>query len=143
MPPASFAGWNGVLAGAFLAFFAFIGFEDIVNMAEETREAKAVVPRAVILTLVISVAIYALIAAVAAAYPDRAGLIASKAPLALMFEGFTGLSGTTIAAMASIAMVNGILVQIVMASRVLYGMAKEGMAPGFLPGFTPAARPRP
>ena len=128
-PPASFSAWNGVLAGAFLAFFAFIGFEDIVNMAEETREAKSVVPRAVILTLVISVAIYALVAVVAAAYPDRAALIASRAPLALIFAGFTGRSGAIIAAMASIAMVNGILVQIVMASRVLYGMAGEGMAP--------------
>src|SRR5690606_18496839 len=72
----------------------------------------------------------ALIAAVAAAYPDRTALIQSRAPLALIFEGFTGRSGVAIAAMASIAMVNGILVQIVMASRVLYGMAGEGMAPG-------------
>jgi len=128
-PPASFPGWNGVMAGAFLAFFAFIGFENIVNMAEETREAKIVMPRAVILTLFVSVAIYVLIAAVASAYPDRAGLTGSKAPLAFLFEKTTGYSGTTVAAMASIAMVNGILVQIVMASRILYGMANEGMAP--------------
>jgi amino acid transporter len=50
----------------------------------------------------------------------------------VLFEGATGQPGAVIAAMASIAMVNGILVQIVMASRVLYGMAGEGMMPGLL-----------
>ena len=131
-PPLQPALWTGVLAGGFLAFFAFIGFEDIVNMAEETHDASNVVPRAVIWTLFISVAIYVLVAAVAASHPDRAALTASKAPLAVLFEGATGQSGTVIAIMASIAMVNGILVQIMMGSRVLYGMANEGMAPKFL-----------
>jgi amino acid transporter len=121
-----------VLAGSFLAFFAFIGFENIVNMAEEAEDATRVIPRAVILTLVLSVAIYALAAAVAAAYADRAALVASKAPLAVLFEGTTGQPGAIVAAMASVAMVNGILVQIVMASRVLYGMAGEGMMPSLL-----------
>lgn len=128
-PPAQAAQWSAVLAGSFLAFFAYIGFENVVNMAEESEDATRVIPQAVILTLVISVAIYALAAAVAAAYPDRAALVGSKAPLAVMFEGATGQPGTVIAAMASVAMVNGILVQIVMASRVLYGMAAEGMMP--------------
>jgi amino acid transporter len=131
-PPAEVSQWSAVLAGSFLAFFAFIGFENIVNMAEEAEDATRVIPKAVLLTLVISVAIYALAAAVAAAYVDRAALVASKAPLAVLFEGETGRPGAIIAAMASLAMVNGILVQIVMASRVLYGMAGEGMMPGLM-----------
>jgi amino acid transporter len=131
-PPQEAAQWSAVMAGSFLAFFAFIGFENIVNMAEETEDAARVIPRAVILTLIISVAIYALAAAVAAAYADRAALVESKAPLAVLFEGTTGQPAAVIAAMASIAMVNGILVQIVMASRVLYGMAGEGMMPPLL-----------
>jgi amino acid transporter len=131
-PPAEAAQWSAVLAGGFLAFFAFIGFENIVNMAEEAEDATRIIPKAVLLTLLISVAIYALAAAVAASYADRAALVASKAPLAVLFEGETGRPGGIIAAMASIAMVNGILVQIVMASRVLYGMAGEGMMPGLL-----------
>jgi amino acid transporter len=128
----SAAGWMPVFSGAFLAFFAFIGFEDIENMAEETRDPHRTVPLAIILTLVISVAIYMLVAAVAAALPDRAALTASKTPLATLFELATGRDGAPIAVMASIAMVNGILVQIVMASRVLYGMAREGMLPQWL-----------
>ena len=132
IPPTEVAVWSGVMAGAFLAFFAFIGFEDIVNMAEETHDAENAVPKAVMWTLVLSVVIYGLVAAVAAAYPDREALTASKAPLAVIFEGATGRSGAIIAVMASIAMVNGILVQIVMASRVIYGMANEGMVPSIL-----------
>ena len=141
-PPLALSPWTGVLAGGFLAFFAFIGFENIVNMAEETRDASTAIPKAVVLTLAISVLIYALVAIVAAAYPDPAALIASKAPLALLFETSTGRSGAAIAVMASIAMMNGILVQIIMASRVLYGMANEGMAPAFL-GRVHASRQTP
>lgn len=121
--------WSGVFAGAFVAFFAFIGFEDIENMAEETRNPNRNIPRAILLTLVVSVAIYALVATVAAAFPERDAIAASKAPLALLFERATGMPGTLVAVMAAIAMINGILVQIVMASRVLYGMAREGMLP--------------
>ena len=125
--PSDGAAWMPVFSGAFLAFFAFIGFEDIENMAEETHDPHRAIPLAIILTLVISVAIYMLVAAVAAALPDRAALTASKTPLATLFTLATGRDGAPIAVMASIAMINGILVQIVMASRVLYGMAHEGM----------------
>ncbi len=140
--PLDFGSWSAILAGGFVAFFAFIGFEDIENMAEETQDAARVIPRAIVLTLVISVAIYGLVALVAAAYPDRAGLVASKAPLADLFAAVTGLPGAPVAVMASIAMVNGILVQIVMASRVIYGMAREGMVPAAL-GVLHAGRQTP
>ena len=127
--PSAWTVWSTVFAGAFVAFFAFIGFEDIENMAEETHDASHAVPLAIVLTLVISVAIYAAVAVIAAAWPDRAALIASKAPLSDLFAAVTGQSGTPVAVMASVAMVNGILVQIVMASRVIYGMSREGMMP--------------
>ena len=127
--PADWPMWSAVFGGAFVAFFAFIGFEDIENMAEETREPSRTIPLAIVLTLVISVAIYALVAIVAAAYPERAALVASKAPLSDLFASVTGWPGAPIAVMASVAMVNGILVQIVMASRVIYGMSREGMLP--------------
>jgi len=121
-----------VFAGAFLAFFAYIGFEDIVNMAEETKDPHRAIPAAIGWTLGISVTLYGLVAAVAVAFPNRQALVDSDAPLALLFESTTGYPAAPIAAMASIAMINGILVQIVMASRVLYGMAREGMIPAAL-----------
>lgn len=129
LPPAELAAASAILAGAFVAFFAFIGFEDIVNMSEETMEAERAIPRAILWTLVITVLLYGALAAVAAAFPDRAGLKDSEAPLAHLFAMTSGQSGTLIAVMAAIAMVNGILVQVIMASRLLYGMARESMAP--------------
>ncbi len=130
--PADSTSLVAVFAGAFLAFFAYIGFEDIENMAEETRDPHTAIPAAIAWTLGISVALYALVAAVAVSFPDRQALVKSAAPLALLFERSTGYPAAPIAAMASIAMINGILVQIVMASRVLYGMAREGMIPTIL-----------
>ncbi len=140
--PASGALWSVVFAGAFVAFFAFIGFEDIENMAEETLDPHRAVPMAIILTLVISVAIYVLVATVATAFPERDALVESKAPLALMFESAAGTSGAPVAVMAAIAMINGILVQIVMASRVLYGMSRERMIPAAI-GVLDAKRQTP
>jgi len=127
--PSDATSFMAVFAGAFLAFFAYIGFEDIENMAEETKDPHRTIPAAIGWTLGISVALYGLVAAVAVSFPDRQALVSSGAPLALLFERTTGYPAAPVAAMASIAMINGILVQIVMASRVLYGMAREGMVP--------------
>lgn len=127
-------GWSGFLpvtSGALIAFFAFIGFEDIENLAEETVDPTRTVPRAILLTLGITAVLYVALALVAVGFPGRAAIAGSPAPLAVLFEAVTGLSGKPIAAMAAIAMVNGILVQIVMASRVLYGMAREGLIPAW------------
>ncbi len=130
--PASGAVWGLVLSASLIAFFAFVGFEDIVNMAEETRNPQRNLPLAIILTLVITIAIYILVSVIAVAAPGRETLTSSQAPLADLFAAITGRSGAPVAAMATIAMVNGILVQIVMSSRVLYGMARENLMPGFL-----------
>ena len=120
---------SSVFSAAIIAFFAFIGFEDIVNMAEETIKPEKTIQRAILLTLAITVALYSMIAMIAIAIPDREAMVQSASPMAVLFQSLTGLSGKPIAAVASIAMVNGILVQIVMASRVIFGMTNEGLAP--------------
>jgi len=130
--PADTTVWAAVFSSVLLAFFAFVGFEDIVNMAEETNDPVRNVPRAVILTLVITILIYALIASIAVLIPDRESITSSAAPMASVFSEVSGRSGAPVSAMASIAMVNGILVQIVMASRVIYGMTREHLAPSVL-----------
>lgn len=128
-PPGDTALIGAILSGSVIAFFAFIGFEDIENMAEETIDPETASPRAVFWTLGITVVIYVLLAVIAVLAPDRGSITGSSAPLAVLFEQITGLPGAPVAAGAAIAMINGILVQIVMASRVLYGMAREGIAP--------------
>ena len=120
-----------MISGGVIAFFAFIGFEDIANMAEETVNPGRTASHAVLWTLGISILIYVLLSLVAVLAPDREAITGSQAPLAELVEQITGLSGEPVAAMAAIAMVNGILIQIVMASRMLYGMATEGLAPAW------------
>lgn len=131
-----------ILAGAVVAFFAFIGFEDIANMAEETVDPRTTAPRAIAWTLSISIVIYVLLASIAVVLPDRAAIVESDAPMVELF-GAVGGSGTdVVATVASLAMTNGILVQIVMATRVLYGMAGEGMLPGPFAGLGRVHRAR-
>ncbi|MGI9402703.1 MAG: APC family permease [Rhizobiaceae bacterium] len=122
-----FIGLVPVLSGALIAFFAFIGFEDIENMAEETINPSYTAPRAIIWTLVLTVIVYVALALVAISIPQRTGLTQSPAPLSFLYEQVTGWSGKPVSVIAAFAMINGILVQIVMSSRVLYGMANEGL----------------
>ncbi len=136
-------GTNGfalVLSGAVLAFFAFIGFEDIVNLAEETAQPKSTVPRAIIWTLVLTVFIYFALSLIAVSVPGRDEIVQSSAPMAVLFSNATGLSGKPIVVLASVAMINGILVQIIMSSRVLYGMANEGLLPNWFAVVDPHRR---
>jgi len=139
-PPATLVQFELTIAAAAVAFFAFIGFEDIVNMAEETPNPEQHLGPAIAITLLVTVALYAVIAAIAAAAPDRAAIAGSPAPLADLFATLTGTSPVPISVMAAIAMVNGILVQVVMASRVIYGMAREGLLPGWLGAIEPKRR---
>lgn len=129
VPPGDWLTLSGIISSSVLAFFAFIGFEDIVNMCEETKDAERTVPMAIYWTLGITVMVYVVLAVIAVLAPDRSAIASSSAPMARLFETVSGLSGKPVAVAATIAMVNGVLVQIVMASRVLYGMANEGVAP--------------
>lgn len=131
VPPTDPTVLAGIMSGGVIAFFAFIGFEDIENMAEETLNPERTAPRAIFWTLGITIIIYVLLSVIAVLAPDREAITGSSAPLAVLFEQITGLPSAPVAAMAAVAMINGILVQIVMASRVLYGMAREGIAPAW------------
>jgi len=125
----SSVGFGAVLGAALVAFFAFIGFEDIENLAEETQNPKRTAPMAIFLTLGITISIYMILALIAVSAPDRNAIVASGAPMAVLYEQISGHSGTWLAAVAAIAMINGILVQMIMVARVLYGMANEGLLP--------------
>lgn len=120
---------TGVLTGTLVAFFAFIGFEDLVNMAEEVREPEKIMPRAITWTLILTTLLYLIVVTVAINVVPPAELAASDAPLALVFERASGHNAAAFAGIAVLATVNTVLVQIVMASRVLYGMVGAGAMP--------------
>ena len=124
--------WNGIFIGAFLAFYAFIGFEDMVNVAEEVKDAPRTLPKAIIIVLVVSTILYLAIALVAVLALPINDLASSNAPLALIVEKSVDANSDKatllISAISLIAVVNGALIQIIMASRVLYGMGNTGLA---------------
>ncbi len=117
--------WSGVTLGAVLAFFAFIGFEDIVNMAEETSRPSRTLPLAILLSLAITTVIYALVALAAVRAVPLGQLVASESPLALVWSTARGGNGAFLSAIAVFAALNGVLAQIVMASRVLFGLGRR------------------
>jgi APA family basic amino acid/polyamine antiporter len=131
-PPSTADAWTGIAAAGLLAFFAFIGFEGIANVAEEAVDPGRTMPRAILATLAIATLLYvAVVGAVVLAVPIET-LSGSSAPLALVFEDADPAVGTVFIAVAVFATVNGVLVQMIMSSRVLYGLAAQGSLPSWL-----------
>ncbi len=125
-------GFWGVVAGGFLAFYAYIGFEDMVNVAEEVKQPELNMPRAIFLCVIISSVLYASVAMVSVLVisPDKLAL--SDAPLAMVYEEATGKAPVIISLIGLMAVVNGSLIQLIMSSRLLYGMAEKGWLPSWL-----------
>jgi amino acid transporter len=130
----------GLVSATLLAVFAFIGFEALVNVAEELHEPQRALPRAIFLTLALTTLLYVLVVWVALVAVPPAELAASKAPLALAFERLTGASPRVMSAIAVVATLNGIIVQIILASRVMYGLARQGALPSSLQEVSPLTR---
>lgn len=126
LPPFQFSVWSGILLGGFLAFFAFIGFEDMVNIAEEVKNPQRTLPAAILLALFIATLIYTLISLIAVLALDSATLAESKAPLAELLSATSDIDPRIISSIGMFAIVNGVLIQMIMASRIFYGMAKRG-----------------
>ena len=140
LPPGNSGIWVSIATGAVLAFYAFIGFEDIVNVAEETRNPTRVVPYAIILTLAFTTILYVIVATVAVSAVPFVELARSDAPLSLIFERASGYSGKPISVLAVISVLNGALIQIIMASRVLYGLSRRNMLPTWFGAVHPKTR---
>jgi len=124
--------WAGVFGAVLLAFFAFTGFEGLANIAEEVKNPARTLPLAIFLTLVIVTLLYMLVVWVALIAVPHVELAYSPAPLSLVYERVTGASPAVITAIAIAATVNGIVVFMVMGSRVIYGMASQDLLPAWL-----------
>src|SRR5664279_3981131 len=124
--------WIGIAGTALIAVFAFIGFEHLVNAAEELKEPNRTLPRALFLTLGLTALVYALVVWIAVTAVPPQELARSSAPLALVFEQLTGMPLVTMSAIAVVATVNGLIVHIIMIARVLYGLADKGDLPKVL-----------
>lgn len=132
--------WAGIFTGAFLAFYAFIGFEDMVNIAEEVVEPEKNMPKGILIVLVVSTFFYMLIALVAVFAMPMDKLLASTAPFSDIVSTNSQVPVAVITFISLFAVVNGALIQIIMSSRLLYGMSKHKVLPRFLSDIHPVTR---
>jgi amino acid transporter len=121
--------WSGVFMGSFIAFYAYLGFEDIVNVAEEAIKPRINIPLAIIISLVVTTVFYILISIVAILLLSPQELTESEAPLAMLYQKSTGQTPIIITIISLISVVNGALIQVIMGSRVLYGMSRKKWLP--------------
>ncbi|WP_299692079.1 amino acid permease [uncultured Tateyamaria sp.] len=129
VPAPSGPHWVGIGAASLLAFFAFVGFEDMANVAEEVKDPVRTMPKAILWTLALATILYVCTtSAVLFAVPIEK-LARSSAPLALVFEMAPATVKAAFSFVAIVATLNGVLIQTIMASRVIYGLADRGHLP--------------
>ncbi len=140
LPPFSLDAWKGILLGGFLAFYSFIGFEDMVNVAEEVKNPRRNLPIAILLSLLLTTILYFFVTLAAVSSVPLQQLGQSHTPLAEVVASWGPGTQKTIGVISILAGVNGALVQIIMAARVAFGMAEGGLAPRWLSTIHPKTR---
>jgi basic amino acid/polyamine antiporter, APA family len=132
-----------VMQAAVLAFFAFIGFEDMINVAEETRDPERTVPLGLILAMAGAAVLYIAIAVTAVSVVPWQELAAAPGPItAVMERAAPSVPPLLFTVITLFAVANTALVNYVTASRLIYGMARQGLLPERL-GDVHAARRTP
>ncbi|MFH1440356.1 MAG: amino acid permease [Candidatus Woesearchaeota archaeon] len=121
--------WIGILMGSFIAFFAYIGVEDMINVAEEVKNPKKNMPLGVFFAVGASTILYILVAVVVVLALPPSQLAGNESPLASVYTASTGKAPIIIGLISLIAIVNGILIQIILASRIIYGLASNRWLP--------------
>jgi APA family basic amino acid/polyamine antiporter len=121
---------NGVLGGSALVFFAFIGFDEVITLAEETRNPTRVIPRALFAALGISALLYMAVAITAVSVIGATALAGSSRPLAdVMAHVLGGDAEGLVAVIALLTTTNTSLLALTATSRLTYGMAEAGALP--------------
>ncbi len=131
--PFSLDFFTSILAATAIIFFAYLGFEEMANMSEETKNAKKTIPKALLIALAVSTIIYILVSIAAVSAVPWNELSQSKAPLATVAEKAFGANAYfLLAVMALFATANTVLILLIVTSRMLYGMASESSLPKWL-----------
>jgi amino acid transporter len=130
-----------VFAGAALVFFAYLGFEDIANLAEESTHPSRDLPRAIFLSLVITTVIYILVGLAVVALVPPGELAASSSPLVTALGANRPYAGRLLGTIALFATANTALITLVVTSRMLFGMARAGDLPAPLRRLTSRETP--
>ena len=132
---------TALLAGTVLAFYALIGFDDSVNVAEETQHPSRNYPRAIFGALLLAGVIYLLVTFTASMVVPTGVLAESSGPLLEVVEaGPIAIPTQLFAAIALLAVSNGALINMIMASRIIYGMGDQGVMPTVFSSVHPGRR---
>lgn len=132
---------SGVLGAAALIFFAFIGFDEIVTLSEETRDAAKVIPRALLLALGVSATLYVIVAIASISVIGAPAIAGSDTPLTLVVAHDWGSrAGDIVAAIALASTTNTTLLVLTAASRLLFGMSRDGSLPYVFSSVTAGGR---
>lgn len=130
-----------VLGAALIAFYSFVGFETSANLAEEIRDVRKVYPRALFGALLVAGIIYMAVGIAAASVLPVDALVASSAPLLEVVRASgLGIPPRLFAFLALIAVANGALLTMIMASRLTYGLARKGLLPEVFGNVLPGRR---
>ncbi len=134
-------GLSLVLSGAVLTFFSFVGFEDMFNVIEEVREPRRIFPRALLLSIGAVTLIYVAVSVSAVSVVPHAELAASGEPLVEVVRRGAPRVPTVLFSLVSLfAIANTALLNYIMGSRLLFGMAREGLVPRALGAIHPRSR---
>jgi amino acid transporter len=139
--PEGVAPGSAVLAASLLAYYSFVGFETSANVAEEVRDVRRVYPRALFGALLTAGVVYVLVGLVASVVLPADELAASSGPLLAVVQatGF-GVPDQLFSAIALVAVANGALLTMIMASRMLFGLAEQRLLPPVLGRVLPHRR---
>lgn len=122
-----------LLQGAILTFFSFIGFEDTLNVAEECRDPQRTVPLGIVSAMLAATVLYIAVAVTAVSVVPWRELAAAPGPLPeVMDRAAPWLPGWFYVAITVFAVANTALLNYVTASRLTYGMARQGVLPAAL-----------
>ena len=122
-------GFAGIFSAVAVIFFAYIGFEGIVNLSEEVKNAKKIVPKALVISLVISTVLYILVSISAIGMVGADKLASSKAPLTeAVAHAFPG-AGLLMSIIALFATGNTVLIIMIVTSRIFYGISNQHSLP--------------
>lgn len=130
-----------VLGAAIIAYYSFVGFETSANVAEEMRDPSRVYPRALFGALLTAGVVYVLVGLASAVALPSDVLSASSGPLlAVVAATGVGIPAWVFSLIALVAVANGALLTMIMASRVSYGMAEQSLLPTVLTRVLPHRR---
>jgi basic amino acid/polyamine antiporter, APA family len=132
---------SAVLGGTVIAYYSFVGFETSANVAEEVRDPSRVYPRALFGALITAGIVYVGVGVASSAVLGSEELAASSGPLLEVVKASgVGVPAWLFSLIALVAVANGALLTMIMASRVTYGMAEQGLLPAVLGRVLPRRR---